>query len=482
MKNVIYALVACTLILAFIVSGCSNNASTTPAAKTTAPAATTNSPVATTNPPAAATTSASNTPAASRPFAGVQLNVFMTGHDHGIADLLPQFESETGMKVNITTTGMTDLYAKLGTEFAANGSSYDVTEMMWEAAQGYARANYLLVLDEYIKKYKVDMNQYTSVYIKNHMIQYPETAEGKYIALPHQADIQLLAYRADLFGDAAEKADFKAKYGYDLKVPEDYQEFLDAARFFTRDTDNDGTVDLYGTTVMGKNFPSTVGDITPYIHSFGGDWITAEYKPVINSAQSIAGIQYYYDLYAKEKVTPPGAGTYAWDEENADFQNGKIAMMTVWPGSIAALENPAASKVAGKIGYSVVPGKAPTVGGWCLAIPARAKNPEASFQFIRWLTSSDIALKRAQTTGFSTATQALFDDAVMNQKFKYLKAFSDSVQYGLGWPQIGEFTSIWQIGAEEISRLFAGEISVQQSADNMQQRIDKLMRDGGYYK
>ena len=418
-----------------------------------------------------------------KPFVGTELNVVLMGkHDQGIADLLPQFSTETGIKVNITTAGMTDLHAKLGTEFASGGSSYDAAEMTWEAAQGYARANYLYGLDDFVKKYKINLNQYTHIYIKKHMIQYPQAAGGKYIVLPHVADIHLLAYRTDLFGDPSEKARFKAKYGYNLKVPETYKEFLDVAKFFTRATKGDGTIDLFGTTVLGKNLPSTVGDITTYIHGFGGDWINKNYRPVINSSESVGGIQYYYDLFAKEKVTPPGANTYTWDDEAADFQNGKLAMMLVWPGLISALENPSASKVAGKIGYAVVPGKAPTLGGWCLAIPARAKHPEASFLFIKWLTSAEIALKRAQATGFCTATQALFTNSIMNQKLNYLKAFEASVPYGLGWPQIGEFTSVWQIGAEELSRMFAGEFGVKQAADNMQSRIDKLMRDGGYYK
>ena len=111
-----------------------------------------------------------------KPFAGTELNVVLMGkHDQGIADLLPQFSTETGIQVNITTAGMTDLQAKLGTEFASGGSSYDVTEMTWEAAQGYARANYLYGLDDFVKKYNINLNQYTNVYIKKHMIQYAQT-------------------------------------------------------------------------------------------------------------------------------------------------------------------------------------------------------------------------------------------------------------------------------------------------------------------
>lgn len=420
--------------------------------------------------------------AADRPYEGVELNfLILSGHRAGLDELLPEFEKETGMKVNLMSVSMPDLYTRLGTEFAAGGQSYDVCETMFAAAQGYARGNNLLILDDLIKRYNVDVNKFTSVYIKNHMIQYPQTPEGKYVCLPHQSGLQILAYRRDLFEDPAEKAAYKAKYGTDLTVPKTYDEFKQVAEFFTRDTNNDGRNDLFGTVVMGKNFPSLVGDVTPYLRGHGGDWIDKNFKPIINTPESLAGLKYYYDLFATLKVTPPGCATYAWDEEIADFQNGRLAMMIIWPNHSVGLEDPKVSKVAGEIGYAVVPGQSPVVGGWAVAIPAKAKNPEASFVFINWLLSDKIALTRARNTGFTTSAQSIFDDPIMKKKFVYLQAFKDSLPYGRGWPQIGEFTSIWKIGAQELSRAFAGEITVEQAADNMQKSLDQLMKDGGYY-
>ena len=148
--------------------------------------------------------------AANQPFTGTELNFLMiSGHRVGLDDLLPEFEKQTGIRVNLIPVSMPDLYAKLGTEFAASGSSYDAAEMMWAAAQGYARAGYLYELDTLIKKHAVDVNQYAGVYVKRHMIQYPQTADGKYICLPHQADIQILAYRKDLFENPQEQSAFK---------------------------------------------------------------------------------------------------------------------------------------------------------------------------------------------------------------------------------------------------------------------------------
>ncbi len=53
-------------------------------------------------------------------------------------------------------------------------------------------------------------------------------------------------YRQDLFDDPKEKAAFKAKYGYDLALPETYSQLRDIAEFFTRPDQKLFGVGLYG--------------------------------------------------------------------------------------------------------------------------------------------------------------------------------------------------------------------------------------------
>ena len=47
-----------------------------------------------------------------------------------------------------------------------------------------------------------------------------------------------VAYRKDWFEDAAEKTAFKVRYGYELAVPDTWDQFRDVAEFFTRPGEN----------------------------------------------------------------------------------------------------------------------------------------------------------------------------------------------------------------------------------------------------
>jgi len=58
--------------------------------------------------------------------------------------------------------------------------------------------------------------------------------EGKTYCIPIFWNSHGLFYRKDLFEDPTEKANFKAKYGYELRVPRTFDELVDVAEFFTR--------------------------------------------------------------------------------------------------------------------------------------------------------------------------------------------------------------------------------------------------------
>ncbi len=57
--------------------------------------------------------------------------------------------------------------------------------------------------------------------------------DGKLYQLPDQQFANLYWFRYDWFNDEKNKADFKAKYGYDLGVPVNWSAYEDIAEFFT---------------------------------------------------------------------------------------------------------------------------------------------------------------------------------------------------------------------------------------------------------
>ena len=78
--------------------------------------------------------------------------------------------------------------------------------------------------------------------------------DGKLYQLPDQQFANLYWFRYDWFNDEKNKADFKAKYGYDLGVPVNWSAYEDIAEFFTgREIDGKK---VYGHMDYGKKDPS----------------------------------------------------------------------------------------------------------------------------------------------------------------------------------------------------------------------------------
>ena len=81
-----------------------------------------------------------------KPFEGVTIRFLTNGHEIGIEDLLPIFEEETGIKVEIDVVDMTSLYTKLDVEFGAGNASFDVAEMKKEDVFCESREKHPLLL------------------------------------------------------------------------------------------------------------------------------------------------------------------------------------------------------------------------------------------------------------------------------------------------------------------------------------------------
>ena len=80
--------------------------------------------------------------------------------------------------------------------------------------------------------------------------------DGKLYQLPDQQFANLYWFRYDWFTDPDIKAQFKAKYGYDLGVPVNWSAYEDIAAFFTNDVKEIDGTRVYGHMDYGKKDPS----------------------------------------------------------------------------------------------------------------------------------------------------------------------------------------------------------------------------------
>ena len=159
----------------------------------------------------------------------------------------------------------------------------------------------------------------------------------------------------------SEQAAFKAKYGYDLAPAKTLQQMRDIAEFFTRKkgeklAEQALDSDFYGIVLEGiaaARLSRRSG--TTSSRTIGGDIVDAEGKPTFDRPENVAAIKLWAELW---KFAPPGMAEYSLVDVPTVMGNGIAAQTIAWSDFVLGVDQPGASRYAGKFVYAPVPPKA----------------------------------------------------------------------------------------------------------------------------
>jgi len=421
----------------------------------------------------------------SRAYAGTQLNVIAeaTANSLILEKLLPDFETETGIHVNLEQAPYDSLVQKAVLDFTTKKGNYDVLSIPYEYLGSFAENSYIMPIDKDLATSPVTLgSDFSTDDILPNLWEPSSKWKDSYYGMPSNAAMMMMMYRKDLFENAAEAKGFKAKYGYDLAPATTWDQYRDIAEWFTRGagTEAGGTVldqPLYGVTLAGKRHVSTVLEWMNYSWTFGGGIFDSSGNVAINSAENVASLEYEKSLTA---FAPSGFTSATWDEITAQLQQGTAAESITWGDTAGAMEDASASKVVGKMGYASIPvkteGDAPEshLGSWTYTINASSKNAEASYEFMAWALSKSVQMKLAEGGGLPALTSVL-TDADLTSTLPYWKQIYTSLTQAKSRPRVPQWSGISDSLALDLSRALSGQASPQDALDASQQKVTELM-------
>jgi len=373
-----------------------------------------------------------------KPFAGVELKMLGIGDTSvtRVAPLVGEFEAETGIKVHIDQLPYPGLIDKIIVEASSDSPTYQLlwTDSPWVGLLGEAGA-----LEDLTGRAKRDAAEIGLDDIIPIQLQ-ENTWQGKLLAFPASGMTWMQQYRADLFENADEQKNFKAKYGYDLGPAKTWKEYRDIAEFFTR---KKGEMaggkplenDLYGAS---QSYSRVQGAIThdyfPFMRSFGGDyWDPQTGLCAMTGEPHIKAAEYMKELIP---FNPPDYLGLMWDIQSGFMERGEAAQAAYWSVRSVRLTNPEEAIVAktGKVGFAANPisdaGPQPTYTG-TLGFAINSKSPDkekdAAWEFIKWATSEKLMRRFAdEGKGVSQFRKSILSDAKLQEKYPYYKVLLDS--------------------------------------------------------
>ena len=349
---------------------------------------------------------------AAKPFAGRTIRLI--GEDYpplqAIDKMKDDFEKATGITVEVERYEADAVLQKIAFDLNSKTGRYDLIVQVYFDMGRLVTQGQIRPMDAFLVSKQLHNPSFKPEEDLFPVWKTMGWFDGKLYGYPMMVLTMYTWYRKDLFEDANERAAFKARYGYDLAAPQDWNQYKDISEFFTRPER-----DLYGTLIQGKRHMALWQEYINFLYSFGGAVMDSKepsaYGPiVINSPEAIEATEYYKSLL---KYSPPDSLNFTWDDALALMQQGKVAMCLMWTDSTYALEDPKQSKVAGKMGYAMIPegkaGRVHQIGGQSYYVPVTSKNPEAAYLFIEWMMQANNQI-RQQKLGGASARKSTYQD------------------------------------------------------------------------
>jgi DNA-binding LacI/PurR family transcriptional regulator/ABC-type glycerol-3-phosphate transport system substrate-binding protein len=239
--------------------------------------------------------------------------------------------------------------------------------------------------------------------------------KGRLYALPFSHTAQLLYYRKDLFEQLKNKRMFFERNKRELHVPTTWEEYNIVAKFFTRKYNLESET-IYGTTLGAMNASGAVCEFLPRAWALGGE-VFQDGKAVIDSEPCVQGLNAYMESF---NYASPESPVHWWDEQVEIFGRGDAAMMVMYSDHATPLEDRSISAVVGKVGFTMIPGRASVLGGWSIGLNPFSSKKNEAFEFAKWTASESLIMPNAML-GRIVPYRSVFESSELHNLYPWYR-------------------------------------------------------------
>ena len=416
--------------------------------------------------------------------------------------LAPQFEEETGIKVELETTSWDQQYDKAIKDMEAGTGIYDFVYVEQDIVYAYLQQKYLRNMTQELQKNKALANpEFNPDDFTSFIDFFKDPKSGDLYGVPMEAFLKTYVYRTDLFEDAKNKQAFQQKYGRELAPATTWEEYRDIAEFFTQQGKGKN---LWGSTVQAGSHPAAFYEMAETIWPAHGvynwginqeNWKATEANGgELDSAKAVEALDFWTGLL---KFAPPEATQSTWDEVASSFAAGRAAQGWVYGENLAWIATDAErSKVVGKVGVDLGPvdegalqdaeadeGYIGYYDGGAFGVPVTSKNPEAALLFMQYIGQPSVqedwlreAARVVRTDTFETPTLKQLDSKTGGY-YTYLQERGDI--YG-GAPPFPFHNDIREVILPYVQNAIAGKQSPQEALTAAAKAVDVQLAKLGY--
>ena len=422
-----------------------------------------------------------------RQAAGQSLTIGLNKHPftESLLPLIPEFRKLTGINVEYLILPEAEYFTKLTADLSQQRGEFSVIMTGPMRNWQYVPPDWILPLDDFLKNpkltdaawYGID-DFYPALIAANRWSGKigGGVGEGPLYSIPVLEESYILSYRKDIFDQ------------YNIKVPTTLDEMAEAARQVKKNAGIPG--------IVARGTPSVASIGTGYgsgLKSFtDGQW--SEFDDKLNANLHDPRAVKYTEAWVNmiRESGPPNWANMQWYDAMEAFTAGQAGMIVDADFFAANYEDPKKSKVAGKVGYALIPagpGGRPYAGlwTWALGINKATRNKEAAWLFIEWATAQRTLLNA--TLGYrnyNPSRASVTNDPRVQEVMgawgggSYVKTVAENLKTArVVWvpqPERARAGDIWARALHEIYYQRASAADALKKASN---EIDKVLKEAG---
>ncbi|MET3767897.1 multiple sugar transport system substrate-binding protein [Marisediminicola sp. UYEF4] len=391
------------------------------------------------------------------------LNVTLANHvwTDAIKESLPDFEEQTGIKVNLTQLGEDQLSDQYNVKLNAGTNEIDV--MMYRPLQEgklFAQNKWIAdITDRVTGAEDWNWDDFQEGPVES------TTVDDAVVGVPIITEREVLYYRTDLLEAAG------------LEVPTTLEELEAAAAQISEE--NPGIAGFVARTAAS----AAVTQFSSFLYSEGGRWIDEDGNANLDTPEAKSAYELYGTLireYGPENVSTD----MSWPEAMAIFTQGNAAFYTEADSLYKNATDPALSTVSDKVGFAPFPagddGANPyNVPSWALGIAEESENSENAWEFIQWATSQEKMLE-IQQAGVPGSRVSVWEDPSATEDYPadLVEAINASFDGGIGFdrPLVISVAKAREIvGLPIVVSITGGDVdaAISEAQDKFQEFLDE---------
>lgn len=381
-----------------------------------------------------------------------EINIFLipSPSSTSIQSFIPEFEAQTGIKVNFSETPYGEAHQKQLLSYNQKAGAYDIAQFDNSFLAPFCQAKAMLPLDSYLKastEYAIDdFSQAQQDYGK---------CKNETLGLTLSTEPMIQWYRTDIY----------EKLG--LTPAKTWDEYYNNAKKI-QDSGSGGQIMGFG--------PNVSWWWMTLVWSFGGTLYDADFNPTVNSKEAVAATDYLKKLIA---VSPKGAITANGDDVTSRFLGEDIGAMLNYSGYYGMALDEKINKNKGKFATApmpVGPSDITHLAGWNIGIPSDAKNPTAAWKFLEFVFGKTNAKAYLQSGAAAIGRQSIINDAELVATNPYLPQLNiSSTSRVERYPQIAVWPEFETAAIDAVSQILTGKSATKAALDSLNEKLKAIL-------